>query len=78
MTTYSKIVTFGSPNRESVTTDYPTITNTESGRRKQHEATREMVGSGSCTEARVIVGPDRKAVSSANIANFLAYGCRED
>ena len=78
MTIYSKIVTFGSPNWAAVTTHHPTVTKTETGRRKQQAAAAEMVGTGSCTDARVIAGPDRNSVAAASIADYVELGCRQN
>ena len=74
MKTYSKIVTFGSPNRYS--TDFPEIASSESGRAKQVRAAREMIGSGSCTDARVICGESRADVVRADISDYPQCGCR--
>ena len=75
MKTYSKIVTFGSPNHRVLTVPHLDIASSEAGREEQMVAAREMVGTGTCTDARVICSEVRADVVRANICDYPLCGC---
>ena len=75
MKNYSKIVTFGSPNHRVLTVPHPDLASSEAGRAKQFSAAREMIGTGTCTAARVICSEVRADVVRANICDYPLCGC---
>jgi hypothetical protein len=75
---YSKIATFGRPNYREVSTKYPRIARSESGRQKQNLAAEEMVTTGSCTDARVICHHSLKAIQEADISDYTRHGCWQE